>query len=275
MNDLERKKTLWLVLIFSVLVNAVAWIAPLLGGSPSSPGPGFVLWGVAPLLVSLLMRAVTRDWSDLGIKPVIGGNIRWYIVSLLAIPALMVLALLVGVLLSVASITGFSLTDFLRTVLAALPIFLIFAIFEEVGWRGYLSPKLASLRINRYLAAALVAVVWSSWHLPYIRELSWVYNSEDLATFIPRFYLTCIALSVVYGEIRNVTATFWPAVLMHAVANSFGHPLSAEYVTFAAGMEYLGSLGNGLIFITFVIILGVAINRWRLEKSALSKLSAR
>lgn len=46
----------------------MAWVEPLLGGSPAAPGTGVVLWGTAPLLVSLLMRIVTKDWSDLGLK---------------------------------------------------------------------------------------------------------------------------------------------------------------------------------------------------------------
>jgi cytochrome bd-type quinol oxidase subunit 1 len=133
---------------------------------------------------------------------------------------------------------------------------------------------LASLGINSYIAAALVAVVWASWHLPYFRELSWVYTSEDLITFIPRFYLISFALSIVYGEIRSITATFWPAVLMHCVGNSFGHPLVAEYVTFATGKAYLGSVGNGLFVIAFFVLLGVAINRWRSREATLSKSSA-
>lgn len=270
MGHSKRQKTIWLIVIFSVLVNAVAWIAPSLGGSPASPGPGFILWGTGPLLVSLLMRAVTRDWSDLGIKPGIGKNARWYILSLLGIPVLMVLTLLVGVMLSISSVSGFSPGEFLQTVLTALPIFIIFAIFEEVGWRGYLSPKLDSLGVNRYIAYAIVAIVWASWHVPYIRELTWVYTSEDLSAFIPRYYLVCFALSILYGESRSMTATFWPAVIMHGVTNAFGHPLVAEYVTFAPGTEYLGSISTGLIFIAFVGLLSVATNRWRMKQNKLS-----
>jgi membrane protease YdiL (CAAX protease family) len=265
MNNSERRKVVWSLVIFSVLVTAIAFLGPLLGGSPSSPGPGFLLWGTAPMLVSLLMRAVTRDWSDLGIKPAIGKNILWYAVSFLAFPASMVLTLLLGSLLSVSSISGFSLGKYLQTALTALPVFFIFAIFEEAGWRGYLAPKLAAIGINSYVAAALVAVVWATWHLPYFRELTWVYTSEDPMTFIPRFYLACFVFSILYGEIRRITGTFWPAVLMHAVGNSFGHPLSAEYVLFPRGNEYLGSVGNGFILIVLVGLLGIAIHQWRIK----------
>jgi hypothetical protein len=58
---------------------------------------------------------------------------------------------------------------------------------------------------------------------------------------------------------------------MHAIGNAFGHPLSAEYVKVAAGMEYLGSLGNGLFFIAFALILGFIIQGQMQKKPALSK----
>jgi membrane protease YdiL (CAAX protease family) len=274
MSNSNRLKTIRLIVIFSVLVNLLAWIAPLLGDAPSSPGPGSVLWGTAPLLVSLLMRTITRDWSDLGLKPGIRKNACWYFFSLLAIPVLMVLTLLVGVLLLLSSVADFLLGEFLQTVLMALPVFLIFAIFEEVGWRGYLAPKLDSLGLNSFIAYAIVGFVWASWHLPYIRELTWVYTSEDLSVFIPRYYLVCFALSILYGETRSITATFWPAVFMHGITNAFGHPLVAEYVTFAPGAEHLGSVSTGFIFIVFVGLLGVAINRWRMKQIKLSNSPA-
>jgi membrane protease YdiL (CAAX protease family) len=271
MNASERQKTIRLIVIFSIAVTVVAWIAPLLGGSPGSPGLGFILWATAPLLVSLLIRAVTRDWSDLGGKPAIRQNLRWYIISLLAYPVTMVLAAVSGALTSVSIFTEFSLGQYLQIMLSALPFFFIFAIFEEVAWRGYLAPKLDSLGINRYVAAGIVAIVWASWHLPYIRDLTWDYTSESMVIFIPRFYLATFAFSLVFGEIRSITGTFWPAVLMHAVGNAFGHPLAAEYVAVVEGKEYLGSVGNGLFVIAFMILLGIAINHWRMSKANLSK----
>ena len=271
MNDAERKRTIRYIVIFSLLVNVVAWIGPLLGGDPSSPGLGFLIWGTAPILVSLLMRAVTRDWSDLGARPAIRKNLRWYLVSLLAYPVAIALALLIGILLSASSVSEFSIGSFVQTALPAMVIFFFFALFEEVGWRGYLAPKMYSLGINVFLAHALVAVVWASWHLPYIRELS-AYTTEGLATYIPRLYLGAFAFSIVYGEIRIITATFWPAVFMHWVGNTIANPLVAGFVSFSEGREYLGSVGvDGLFMIVFFALLGVVINRWRSRESAAMK----
>jgi membrane protease YdiL (CAAX protease family) len=274
MNDLERKITIRYIVIFSVLVNVVAWIGPLLGGDPTSPGLGFLIWGTAPILVSVLMRAVTRDWSDLGARPAIRKNVRWYLVSLLAYPVAIALALFIGSLISASSVSEFSMGPYIQAALPAMVIFFFFALFEEVGWRGYLAPKMYSLGINVFLAHALVAVVWASWHLPYIRELS-SYTTEGLTTYIPRLYLGAFAFSIVYGEIRILTSTFWPAVLMHWVGNSIANPLVAGFVLFSAGKEYLGSVGvDGLFMIAFFGLLGVAINRWRSRENAAPKSPA-
>ena len=67
--EIQNKKTIWFIVIFSALVTMVAWVSPLLGGSPVKPGLGFILWGTAPMRGASLMRWVTKDWSDLGGKP--------------------------------------------------------------------------------------------------------------------------------------------------------------------------------------------------------------
>lgn len=271
MNNSRRSKTIRNILIFSILVNVVAWIGPLLGGDPASPGLGFLVWGTAPMLVSLLMRIVTRDWSDLGARPAIIKNLRWYLVSLLAYPVAIILTLLLGSLVSATSFSGFSMSSYIQATLPAMVIFFFFALFEEVGWRGYLAPKMYSLGINPFLAHALVAVVWASWHLPYIHELS-LYTTEGLVSYIPRLYIGAFAFSIVYGEIRILTATFWPAVLMHWVGNSIANPLVAGFVSFSAGREYLGSVGvDGVIMIAIFGMLGVALNRWRSRETITEK----
>jgi membrane protease YdiL (CAAX protease family) len=268
MNDSERRKTIRNIVLYSVLVNLVAWLGPLLGGGPSSLGPGFLIWGTAPVLVCLLMRAVTRDWSDFGARPGIRKNLPWYLISLLAYPVAIALVLLIGSLVSASSVSGLSMEPFVQAMLPAMVVYLFFALFEEVGWRGYLAPKMYSLGINVYVAHALVAVVWASWHLPYILDFS-TYTTEGLATFLPRFYLGAFAFSIVYGEIRILTASFWPAVLMHWVGNFIANPLVVGFVAFSVGKEYLGSIGvDGLLMIASFGLLGVAINRWRSRQSA-------
>lgn len=266
-ND-ERKKTIWSIAIFCILVMVITFTAPLLGGSLSKPGPGVILWGMAPMLVALLMRTVTHDWSDAGFKPAIRKNVRWYLFIILGGPVMMVLLVLAGKITSFSAVSGFSLLPYLKMVLPGIVVFFITATFEEVGWRGYLVPKLASLGINNFLAYAIVAVVWSTWHMPYIRELTWVSSvQEDVLVSIPRLYLMFFAYTILYNEIRLMTGSVWSAVLFHSFVNAIQHPLSAEYLQIVPGQEYLVSF-SGLFMIAFAALLGIALNRWRMHKEA-------
>ena len=131
--------------------------------------------------------------------------------------------------------------------------FLIFAFFEEVGWRGYLAPRVYGLN-DRLLGHALVGVIWASWHLPYLREL-WAHTSEGLVTLLPRFVLGTFVFAVVYGEIRIRTGSVWPAVLMHWTGNTLANTLLSGFagegfVALVPGLEWLGSFGvEGILMI--------------------------
>ena len=273
MNDSARRKTIWKIIIFSILVTLLAFISPFLGGSPSSPGLGFILWGTAPMLAAVLMRAVSHDWSDAGLKPAFKQNAKWYIIIVIICLVIAGSTLLFGQIISAVTISGFAIMPYLNMVLPGLVAFFIFAIFEEFGWRGYMVPKLDSLGINSFLGAAIVAVVWATWHLPYIRELTWTYTSQDLITFIPRFYLAMFAYSILYYELRLLTGTVWTCVLLHALTNAIQHPLAAEYVIIMPGMENLVSY-NGFFMIALAGLLGIALNRWRMRKIGHAELYA-
>lgn len=118
------------------------------------------------------------------------------------------------------------------------------------------------LGINSYVSYMIIALVWTLWHIPYLQELTWVFSPEALVTFIPRYLIVLFAFSIFYGEIRAITGSFGPAVLTHGVNSALGHPLTAEYITVAAGKDYLGSISTGIFIIIFFALVGAVINRW-------------
>jgi membrane protease YdiL (CAAX protease family) len=202
------------------------------------------------------------------LKPAIRKNARWYLFIILAGPIMMVALLLAGKMTSLSSVIGFSMQPYLMMVLPSMAVFFITATFEEFGWRGYLVPKLASLGINNFLAYAIVAIVWATWHMPYIRELTWVVSAEEnLLSSIPKLYLMFFAYSILYNEARLITGSVWPVVLFHSFVNAIQHPLSAEYLKIIPGQEYLVSF-NGLFMTAFAALLGITLNYWRLRKEA-------
>ncbi len=66
------------------------------------------------------------------------------------------------------------------------------------------------------------------------------------------------ALSIIYGEIRRITGSVWPAVILHCITNAVQHPLDAEYLTIKPCMEYLVSF-NGLFMTVIAFLFGIML----------------
>jgi uncharacterized protein len=105
---------------------------------------------------------------------------------------------------------------------------LTFALWEEIGMRGYLLPKLLSL--GRTRALALSGLVFATWHMPLIL-LTPVFPVGNKVISLPLFYGTVVAASFVYGYLRLYTGSVWPASLAHAVHNAAWGALGAFTAT--------------------------------------------
>ncbi|MCB0127526.1 MAG: CPBP family intramembrane metalloprotease, partial [Caldilineaceae bacterium] len=213
------------IIIFTLLVNGLAWLGPVLGGDPTNPGIGFLLWGVAPIAAALLMKFLLRDKTPLGFRLYLRGNGRWYLLSLLLYPVAILTVLGMGWMTGAGTLNSFTLSALVMAAGPPVIIYFIFAFFEEVGWRGYLAPRVATVH-DGLLGHALVGLIWASWHFPYMTEL-WAHTSEGLVTLLPRFILGTMISAVVYGEIRLRTGSLWPAVLMHWMGNTIANTLLA------------------------------------------------
>jgi membrane protease YdiL (CAAX protease family) len=263
----DRKQILVRILLFALLVNGFAWLGPLLGGSPAEPGPGFLLWGIAPILAALIMRYGLRDKVDMGWRLHLRGNVGLYLLSLLVHPLIIAGVTAIGLATGlIAFADGFTVAAFVGAMAPLAVIYFVFSIFEEVGWRGYLTPSV--FRINDRLPGyAIIGVIWASWHFPYLREL-WAHTDEGLLTLLPRFVLGAIVFSVLYGEIRMRTRSVWPAVLMHWSGNTVANTLlsgfaGAGFVILAPDAVWLSSYGlEGALVMAVVALVGGAFY-WR------------
>lgn len=259
--------------IFTFLVITLGWIGRWLDslvGSTPSQGIGMLIWIIAPLGVSFLLRAFAGDgWKDLGIRPAIKGNILWYIISILVYPICFTLILVIGLAFDVVSLPDFSSVLFVQAFAFILVQQATKNIFEEFAWRGYLAPKMYKLRLNVFVAHIVVGLIWGAWHLPYLRAIT-PHTTESLATLIPRFLAGAIAVSIVYGEIRILTNSVWPAVLMHTVGGAFvGVLLLKELIKMKDGMEFLFSPAiEGVLSIVLFTLIGIGLYLLRRKRMA-------
>ena len=252
--------------IFALLVIALGWLGrwldSLMGSAPSQ-GIGVTIWIISPLAVSFLLRAFAGDgWKDLGIRPAIRGNVLWYAISLLVYPVCATIVLVVGLATGTVSSPGFSLAAIILVQQA------IKNIFEEFGFRGYLAPKMYELGLNVFVAHVVVGLIWGGWHLPYLSVII-SYPTESVATLVPRFLAAAVAASIVYGEIRIVTDSVWPAWLMHTVGGVFmGALMLHGLFRISSGMEFLVApvFEGGLMFV-LLTLTGIGIHLLRMRRT--------
>jgi hypothetical protein len=92
----------------------------------------------------------------------------------------------------------------------------------------------------------------------------------SVAAFIPVSIVTMIAWSMVYGELRLLTDSFWPAVLMHMVEDAFLNQLfTGRYIRILPGTDWLVSPVNGLVSILLFAGLGIGLRHLRKRKGSL------
>ena len=113
---------------------------------------------------------------------------------------------------------------------------------EELGWRGFLLPKL-SARVGLPAASVIVGVVWAAWHLPFF----FMAGTDKSAQPFPSYAAGVTALSVVMAWLYwRTQGSLLLTMLMHAAVNNLrpvatpvvpsgaAFSLRAPFVTWAA-----------------------------------------
>jgi len=118
---------------------------------------------------------------------------------------------------------------------------LIPALGEELGWRGWLLPKLMPL--GTVPAIVISGVVWGLWHAPMVLL---GYNYPDAPGWLGLTMMVgmCILIGAVFGWLRLRSNSVWPAALAHAAFNG------------AAGTILIFSMAGEHIDTTQATVLG-------------------
>lgn len=273
-KPLSRSKTTRNILIFTLVVLLSGWLGYYLDQSmPPQPGEetlGMALWLVLPLLTTLLLRAFAGDgWKDIGFRPRLGENAKWYFVSFLIFPLVTALLLIMGRLLGWIDFSHFNTGDYLSVFAASLLPNFIKNIFEEFVWRGYLTTKLLQLQIKDTWLYLIVGGIWGIWHLPYylfflpegqISQILPVTRS----VFALLAIVTMIFWTVMYVELYRITGSIWPAVILHMSEDSvINHLVLDQHIVIAPGKEFLISPISGILSMVLYLLVGLTLRQLR------------
>ena len=229
-----------------------------------------VLAMVTPALSVLLMQlVVTRDgwrrggWASLGMGRL--GLRYWAVAVVLPLTILLVSE-------SVVRLTGLTTWHLLSgndglSVLTDIPVMLVFVLFEEIGWRGYLGPLLAA--DGRRAPHLRTGLLHGIWHLPIVFLATGAYLTEvNRWVIVPIFLAVLTCAGQLYGWLRQVTGSIYPAVLMHSAFNT-GLSI-AVYGTATADPDTVAAVGREAGIVTLILVAGVALwsTTWRTKTPA-------
>jgi len=126
-------------------------------------------------------------------------------------------------------------------VLVGVGVNLAPALGEELGWRGWLLPRLR--RLGAVPAILLSGVIWGLWHAPLVLL---GYNYPDAPGWLALVCMVgmCIVVGGVFGWLRLRGGSVWPAAVAHAAFNA------------AAGFHIVFGREGALVDTTSATILG-------------------
>jgi len=239
------------------------------------PFPIYITLGWGFIIVSLVMTWLTlgRDEMVKLFKRFFLWQVhwKWYLVALLLMPALRSTAIpltawLTGVPADYSHPMIRDLVPLDWPLLAMIIPWILFEIFtngEEIGWRGYVLPRLQA-RYNALVSSLIVGVIWSVWHLPKFFGMG---LNGDLSIFW--FTLFTMSLAVLCTWLYNNTCgSLLLVTLFHASSNTVFVFLPVKFAMTGGLLSNLDALFLVIAAIVVTIIAGAE----RLSRTELKQI---
>ena len=237
------RKALTIFLILTFLISWPLFLVPLAFKNADAQTHQIIttvafalaMWGpgIAAIVATLKSGG---SFSDLNLKRL--GTKRFYLWAWLLFPVLSVATGLVTVLFGIADFDP-NLT-MINDSLAALPpdaglnplllvaaqigaaftiapLFnMLFAMGEELGWRGFLLPKL--LPLGQWKAILISSIIWGFWHAPAILQ-GLNYPGYPIAGIFMMVVFT-VLLGIIFSWLYLNTKSPWAPALAHGAVNA-------------------------------------------------------
>jgi membrane protease YdiL (CAAX protease family) len=208
----------------------------------------FLAYGYClPLLVSIIGYGIVwlGGYAEFSTTEV--ANYRWAQMLGFALPA----PFLVGVMSKMS--LGFLVT-------------ILFVLGEEIGWSGFLTPKL--LKVTSVPATSLiVGAYWAVWHYPAI--IGGFYGTgTPLWVALPGFTLVLVAESLVRTVLISKSKSLWVGVVLHASGNVVLMGMFWEMTVHKGYAGYLVSESGVFVGVVYAV---VAVFFWTMQGRATVK----
>ena len=245
------------VAAFVVLVLALSW--PTLPISQRWPIAAVPLAVLGPGGCAILVTWLADGRA--GVRELVGRLLRWRVPLrwyLFAVFGMAVgywsVAYLVTAVFFPAALVPPPLGQLLLVPVNLAVLVVLLGLVEELGWRGFLLPRL-SAQLTPLRAALLVGLVWWAWHLPVRVRL----DQPDGAAYAALFLVGVMADAVILAWLFHRTGgSVLLVALFHAATNTWGATQGLYGQTFSASPA--GYLPFEVIRMgTYVVVAAVVI----------------
>ncbi len=289
----QKKNVTWFVAI-TVLISWPLMLLPL--AVPAVPAVTGVAWMLAmfgPGLAAIIVtRFIAREpLKSLNLKRL--GPKRFYAWAWVLPPVLAVLALGFTLLFGVGTLdSSFSvIREALPQELLPIPVELILlgqivaaitfaplinvvlgAMGEELGWRGFLLPRL--MELGRWRAILLSSVVWGLWHAPVILQGHNYPETPVLGVFLMVGW--CVLLGIILSWLYFETRSPWAPALAHGSINATA-ALPMLFLVPGVNLTWGGTLASvsGWVGIALFVLWLIGTGRLPLSRGGSLSVSGR
>lgn len=219
---------------FVVLAYAISWMIQLpaliaLQGDYHFTPTYLIVLNVAsfgPSVAAILVSAAVDGWP--GVKALLKRLLKWRVSWLIYLAAFFVFPTILFVCYQAFGIHAADGEDLLvfLTLVVAVPINAIISsivlgigpLGEELGWRGFMLPRLLE-RYGEFSSSILLGLVWAFWHLPVFLFPEWR-GEIPIALAILLYPIGTMAIAYVMTILHRWTGgSVLIAILYHGVVN--------------------------------------------------------
>jgi len=163
-----------------------------------------------------------------------------------------------------------TIVDILLSATMGVFVNCIIVIGEEIGWRGFLLPKLAK-SISFTKASMIVGTIWILCHIPILLFADYNTSSTPVWYGLVCFSVAAMGVNIAINWLRLKSGSVWTAVIFHAVHNQFVQDLDPLIID--TGLTQYFTLEYGVMLALAGVIVGWVFWRRRNELLAVDSVT--
>lgn len=222
----------------------------------------------APAIASILTRVITKEgFGNMYLALNFKGNVKYYLASvwvkliegvvcLIVIPMVFINGISFAEIFATQDMSA-RLANYIWIIGLTLVLFMP-GLGEELGWRGYLMPKLVKL-IGKPGAVVVGGIIWGLWHFP-ITLLGHNFG-VDYPGYpwlgILMMCILCILMNPLLMLLTEKTKSIYPASFCHMMNNNMSYMTMMQLFASEGVIEHMKNVSSFLAFWIYISVVAV------------------